>query len=69
MSKHFFCYSYPLKEFFLKNGLEYITVANNQSTGKQYWLFEGSEKLNKLLQEWRANRQVTLLLLKTIVEE
>lgn len=56
MKKYFYCYSYPLKEFFIKNGLEYIAVANNKSTDKQYWLFEGCEKLNKLLQQWRANR-------------
>ena len=56
MKKYFYCYSYPLKEFFIKSGLEYITVANNQSTGKQYWLFEGCEKLNSLLNEWRTNK-------------
>ena len=54
--KYFYCYSYPLKEFFMNNGLEYITVANNKSTGKQYWLFEGCEKLNTLLNKWRANK-------------
>ena len=57
MDKPFFCYSYPLKEYFVKNGLKYITAAINQSTGKRYWLFEGSIKLDKLLKEWRANRQ------------
>lgn len=56
MKKYFYCYSYSLKEFFIKYGLEYITVANNRSTGKQYWLFEGCDKLNTLLQQWRANR-------------
>lgn len=56
MNKYFYCYSYPLKEFFMKHGLQYIVVANNQSTGKQYWMFEGSEKLNNLLQEWRTNK-------------
>ena len=56
MEKPFFCYSYPLKEYFIKNGLRYITSAINQNTEKRYWLFEGSEKLEKLLQEWRTNR-------------
>lgn len=56
MEKPFFCYSYPLKEHFIKNGLRYITAAINQSTGKRYWLFEGSEQLDKLLKEWRTNR-------------
>lgn len=56
MNRPFFCYSYPLKEYFIKNGLHYITAATNQSTGKTYWLFEGSKKLNILLQEWRLNK-------------
>ena len=56
MNKYFYCYSYPLKNFFKKNGLMYITAAQNKSTEKTYWLFEESEKLNMLLQEWRLNR-------------
>ena len=45
MNKYFYCYSYPLKEFFKQNGLRYITAATNQMTHKTYWLFEGTEKL------------------------
>ena len=56
MEKPFFCYSYPLKQFFVKNGLRYVTTAVNESTGKRYWLFEGSKKLDELLNEWRVNR-------------
>lgn len=56
MNRYFYCYSYPLKEFFINNGLSYITVAINQSTNKRYWLFEGTEQLNTLLQMWRLNR-------------
>lgn len=56
MNKYFYCYSYPLKEFFKKNGLMYITAATNHSTNKTYWLFEGNEKLNMLLEEWRSNK-------------
>ena len=55
-SKFYFCYSYYQKEFLKKNGLRYITAATNETTGKRYWLFEGTEKLNKLLQVWRDNR-------------
>ena len=51
-----YCYSYPQKEFLKKNGLRYILAAINQSTSKRYWLFEGCEELNRLLQEWRDNR-------------
>ena len=56
MNRYFYCYSYPLKDFFICNGLNYITAAINQSTGKRYWLFEGTEKLNILLNEWRLRK-------------
>ena len=56
MNRYFYCYSYPLKEFFICNGLNYITVAVNQSTNKRYWLFEGTEKLNILLNKWRLRK-------------
>lgn len=56
MNKYFYCYSYPLKEYFLKNGIKYITAAINQTTNKRYWLFEGTENLNNLLTEWRLNK-------------
>lgn len=54
--RYYYCYSYPQKEFLKNNGLRYITAAINQSTQKRYWLFEGTEELNKLLQKWRDNR-------------
>lgn len=56
MNRYFYCYSYPLKEFFTKHGLNYVTAAINQSTNKRYWLFEGTDKLNDLLNQWRLNK-------------
>lgn len=56
MHRYFYCYSYPLKEFFTKHGLNYVTAAINQSTNKRYWLFEGTDKLNDLLNQWRLNK-------------
>lgn len=56
MDKYFYCYSYPLKEFLVNNGLRFITAAVHQSTHKRYWLFEGTDKLNKLLAQWRLNK-------------
>lgn len=53
---YYYCYSYPQKEFLVSNGIRYITAAINQATGKRYWLFEGTNDLNKLLQAWRDNR-------------
>ena len=54
--KYYYCYSYPQKEFLKQNGQKYITSATNETTGKRFWLFEGTDELNKLLQEWRDNR-------------
>lgn len=54
--RYYYCYSYPQKEFLKSVGLQYITAAINQTTNKRYWLFEGTEELNKLLQTWRNNR-------------
>ena len=56
MNRYFYCYSYPLKEFFVNHGLSYVTAAVNQSTNKRYWLFEGTDKLNDLLNQWRLNK-------------
>ena len=56
MNRYFYCYSYPLKEFLIKNGLKFITAAINQSTNKRYWLFEGTDELNMLLTQWRLNK-------------
>lgn len=52
-NKYFYCYSKPLKDFFLKKGLSYITKSFHEKTHKKYWLFEGTEQLNTLLTEWR----------------
>ena len=66
MDKYFYCYSYPLKEFLVNNGLRFITAAINQSTNKRYWLFEGTERLNELLTQWRLNKQLPFFILEKL---
>lgn len=56
MERYFYCYSKPLKDFLLDNGERYIIKAIHEKTKKKYWLFEGTEKLNKLLDEWRCHK-------------
>ena len=56
MNKYFYCYSYPLKEFFIKNGLRYITNSVNTNTQKKLWVFEGTDELNGLLSIWRNRK-------------
>ena len=53
---YFYCYSKPLKDFLLENGERFITKSIHEKTKKKYWLFEGTDELNKLLSEWRLRK-------------
>lgn len=55
-NKYFYCYSKPLKDFLVKNDEIYIIKAVHERTKKKYWLFEGTNTLNKLLTEWRLRK-------------
>jgi hypothetical protein len=56
MSKHFYCYSYPLKEFLLAGGQNSIVAGIHPKTNKKYWVFESTDQLNNLLTEWKLRR-------------
>ena len=56
MNRYFYCYSYPLKNFLIENGLRYITNSVNQNTQKKFWVFEGTEELNRLLDVWKVRK-------------
>lgn len=56
MNRYFYCYSYPLKTFLTDNGLRYITHSVNQNTQKKFWVFEGTDELNRLLNIWRVRK-------------
>lgn len=56
MNRYFYCYSYNLKCFLKSNGLSFITAAVNMNTQKKYWVFEGTEELNKLLDVWKTRK-------------
>ena len=53
---YFYCYSKPLKDFLLENDLRYVIKSIHEKTKKKYWLFEGTDELNKLLSEWRLRK-------------
>lgn len=55
--KYFYCYSNPLKDYFLENGLKYVLKANHDKTKKKYWVFESCEKIDSLLTEWRLRKK------------
>ena len=56
-NKYFYCYSKPLKDYFLDNGLKYILKAIHDKTHKKYWVFESCEKIDNLLYEWRLRKK------------
>ena len=45
-NKYFYCYSKPLKDFLLENGLRYVLKANHDKTKKMY--LESKAKLEAL---------------------
>ena len=46
------CYSVPLRDYLLENGLRYEICACNPNSGKMMWIFIRTEKLNQLLYNW-----------------
>lgn len=56
MNRYFYCYSYNLKCFLIENGHKFITNSINSNTHKKYWVFEGTEELNKLLDIWKTRK-------------
>lgn len=56
MKKYFYCYSYPLKEFFIQNGQEVVMYSKNMKTHKTFWVFENGKEITRLLEEWRLRK-------------
>lgn len=57
MSKYFYCYSNRLHKFLEAFGVEYITSAINPSSNKNYWMYEKSENLDMLIEEWNRIKE------------
>ena len=57
MEKYFYCYSRPLKEFLVKNGINFIMHSIHDKTNKKFWVFASGECLNMLLEQWRLNKK------------
>ena len=53
------CYSLNLREFLYKNGLRYKIAALNPNSKSLFWVYIKDEKLDKLLNEWSANKKAT----------
>ena len=53
------CYSLNLREFLYNNGLRYKLAALNPNSKSLFWVYVKDEKLDKLLNEWSANKKAT----------
>jgi len=56
LDKIFYCYSKPLKDFLIENNERFIVKSIHEKTGKKYWVFIGTKKLNNLLTVWRDRK-------------
>lgn len=56
MEKYFYCYSYPLKEFMIKNGVSPILSSIHEKTQKKFWVFKSGKEVSRVLDMWRENR-------------
>lgn len=51
------CYSLNLREFLNSNGMRYKLAALNPNSKSLFWVYVKDDKLDKLLNEWSANKQ------------
>ena len=51
------CYSLNLREFLYENGVRYKLAALNPNSKSLFWVYVKTDKLDKLLTEWSANKQ------------
>lgn len=51
------CYSLNLREFLFKNGMRYKLAALNPNSKSLFWVYVKDDKLDKLLNEWSANKK------------
>ena len=54
------CYSLNLREYLYKNGLRYKIAALNPNSKSLFWVYVKDEKLDRLSNEWSANKQAIL---------
>lgn len=51
-SKLYCCFSVPLRDHLISNGLRYEVCVKNPNTDNLMWIFIRTEKLNSLLKQW-----------------
>lgn len=56
MNKLYCCYSLNLRDFLYQHGVKYELCALNPNSKNMFWIYFRTEQLNKLLDEWSANK-------------
>ena len=51
-NKLYCCYSIPLRDYLIKNGIRYEICAKNPNTDNLMWSFIRTSDLDKFLCEW-----------------
>lgn len=50
---YYICYSLPLRDFLIENGMKYDICGKNCRTDNPFWVYMMNEKLDKLLDQWK----------------
>lgn len=56
--KLYCCYSLNLRNYLYENGLRYELAALNPNSKSLFWVYIKDEKLDRLLNDWSANKQI-----------
>lgn len=51
------CYSLNLRNYLYENGLRYKLAALNPNSKSLFWVYVKNDKLDRLLNNWSANKQ------------
>ena len=54
MSKYFYCYSMRMSHFIRAFNIKYIDVGFNAKSKTKYYIFEKSEKLDKVIELYNS---------------
>ena len=54
MSQFFYCYSMRMSHFIRAFGIKYVDVGFNAKSGTKYYVFNKSEKLDKIIELYNS---------------
>jgi len=55
-NQYFFCYSINLFREMKNNNMRYISKGTNPSTSRDFWVFERTDKLKSILDNWARTK-------------